>query len=420
MDTGILMAGITLLATLGYCSSLTGSSLPTHRLLPPGRLHELQNIDDTHFGTGLILQEHYDTLFVYSVDEDTCMSETAKRKLVAEVCLNVDEATLRTQVFCPERLLEESAALEARAADAFGIAAGTMVFDPLAPVAALVVQRIASFCRDPPKEGVHCVDEVSEQALRTARHQGLVLPSSCTPWPTLSQPHVLPELAAEMEIVDWVSMRGDTIAMLPRKFVHLYNILHRGIGAIVRRFPGASSGDAEEEIYVHQRSSSKRVFPSMYDMFVGGVALAGEKLETTVVRELEEELNIAAIGPPPCYPGSLVSPEEVEANHLRFLFDCIIATSLNRCRVRVFDVAVTDELASTISFQASEVQGGEFESLSCVKRAATESLQQLTTQISSGNNENGVRVFVPDGLAVWNAYLEWQEESALTGGGNID
>ena len=88
----------------------------------------------------------------------------------------------------------------------------------------------------------------------------------------------------------------------------------------------------------------------------------------------------------------------------------------------MFDVAVTDELASAISFQASEVQGGEFESLSCVKRAATESLQQLTTQISGGNNENGVRVFVPDGLAVWNAYHEWQEESALTGGGggNID
>ena len=118
------------------------------------------------------------------------------------------------------------------------------------------------------------------------------------------------------------------------------------------------------------------------------------------MRELEEELNIAAIGPPPCYPGSLVSPEEVEANHLRFLFDCIVTTALNRCRVRVFDVAVTDELASTISFQASEVQGGEFESLSCVKRAATESLQQLTTQISGGNNENGVRVFVTNGRCV--------------------
>ena len=66
--------------------------------------------------------------------------------------------------------------------------------------------------------------------------------------------------------------------------MHNFNILHRGIGAMVF--------DRERKIFVHQRAATKRIFPSMYDMFIGGVSTAKEPSFTTLVRELSEEADI--------------------------------------------------------------------------------------------------------------------------------
>jgi 8-oxo-dGTP pyrophosphatase MutT (NUDIX family) len=220
--------------------------------------------------------------------------------------------------------------------------------------------------------------------------------------------------------------------VLPRKQVHLYNILHRGIGVLVYRArqeqqEGGAQEEQEqqqEEIFVHQRSHTKRVFPSMYDMFVGGVSGAGEDSDTSASRELAEELNIhtsAPLPPPTPLPPLLHEAVVQEAGRLRFLFDCIVATRLNRCRVRVYDVRVAADAAAGIAFQESEVAGGRFEARAAVDAAAEESwrrdiLQQQQRQPAAvgddghDDEEEEPRIFVPDGLAVWNAYLEWERE----------
>ena len=141
---------------------------------------------------------------------------------------------------------------------------------------------------------------------------------------------------------------------------------------------------------------------------------------------------------------------------------CWRSTRLNRCRVSVFDVRVSEAAAAQIRFQEEEVQGGGFESRAAVDAAAEESWRthvlkgdRLGRNLrappdvgagAAGENENAEEVaaaaaaaggvggggsgvgvdesgaaaaaaaprgFVPDGLAVWNALLEWE----IYGGG---
>jgi 8-oxo-dGTP pyrophosphatase MutT (NUDIX family) len=56
--------------------------------------------------------------------------------------------------------------------------------------------------------------------------------------------------------------------------------------------------DAEGRIFVHRRTPTKLVFPSLYDMFVGGVVGAGESYETAALREAEEELGVSGLPQP--------------------------------------------------------------------------------------------------------------------------
>ena len=89
--------------------------------------------------------------------------------------------------------------------------------------------------------------------------------------------------------------------------------------------------------------------------------------------------------------------------------------------VRVYDVRVAADAAAGIAFQESEVAGGRFEARAAVDAAAEESwrrdiLQQQQRQPAAvgddghDDEEEEPRIFVPDGLAVWNAYLEWERE----------
>ena len=71
-----------------------------------------------------------------------------------------------------------------------------------------------------------------------------------------------------IELVEMVNSNGNALGSLTRSIVHQYNILHRGIGILPIRY--SSSPDKNDfDIYVHQRTSTKRIFPSLYDMFVG-------------------------------------------------------------------------------------------------------------------------------------------------------
>jgi isopentenyldiphosphate isomerase len=91
------------------------------------------------------------------------------------------------------------------------------------------------------------------------------------------------------EIADLVGEDDEVIGQARRGEVRARNLLHREIAAIVR--------NRRDEIYVHRRTDTKDVFPSMYDMFVAGMVMSGESYEAAIRRELAEELGIESVEP---------------------------------------------------------------------------------------------------------------------------
>jgi hypothetical protein len=99
------------------------------------------------------------------------------------------------------------------------------------------------------------------------------------------------------ELVEWIAednkvQNRPVLAWVSRSLIHNFNLLHRGIGAILVKQPqpspleelplGIASTSREPDgvgenadapmIYVHQRAATKRLFPSNLDMFIGGVS----------------------------------------------------------------------------------------------------------------------------------------------------
>lgn len=110
------------------------------------------------------------------------------------------------------------------------------------------------------------------------------------------------EDASKVEMSEMVDSKGKKLGVVPRPLVHKLNLLHRGIGMVVCKGQHITQYMPHEslpDIYCHQRTDSKRVFPSLYDMFVGGVSTAGEDARLTASREVAEELGLArALGDP--------------------------------------------------------------------------------------------------------------------------
>ncbi|GAB5030803.1 nudix hydrolase [Nannochloropsis oceanica] len=186
----------------------------------------------------------------------------------------------------------------------------------------------------------------------------------------------------EVEHVSWVDNHGhDLLSLtskgLPRPLVHRLNILHKGAGILVR--------DEQKRVFVHQRAAHKRLFPSMYDMFVGGVSLFGEDTRETAGRELKEELGFWREG------------GEGNEEAFRFLFHVLIETSYNRCFVDVYEYVVhTGEEGGKVRLDSEEVQWGEWATMEEVKRRV------------ALDGQEGQWTFVPDGLLVWRALVQAQ------------
>ncbi|CAM9772392.1 unnamed protein product [Ectocarpus sp. 6 AP-2014] len=190
----------------------------------------------------------------------------------------------------------------------------------------------------------------------------------------------------EGELVDWVDTRGRVICALPRPVVHSNNVLHRGAGVMIR---DAKARTARGEVYCHRRTSTKRVFPSMYDMFIGGVSGTMEPPLTTALRELGEELGL---GP---YGNSGSAPENqgddgLKTTSMRYRGECLVQTGHNRCFVSVFDYRVV--AGETVKWQEEEVEWGSYVPW-----------EEVVSKVSEGEWE-----FVPDGLQVWQHYLDWE------------
>ncbi|MFI6643322.1 NUDIX hydrolase [Streptomyces sp. NPDC050504] len=92
------------------------------------------------------------------------------------------------------------------------------------------------------------------------------------------------------EILDVVDENDRVVRQAPRGEVYAKGLRHRSAFVLVR--------DAEGRFFVHRRTATKLVFPSLYDMFVGGVVGAGESYDDAALREAEEELGVSGLPRP--------------------------------------------------------------------------------------------------------------------------
>ncbi|GGZ07115.1 NUDIX hydrolase [Streptomyces poonensis] len=97
-------------------------------------------------------------------------------------------------------------------------------------------------------------------------------------------------MSAADEIIDIVDEDDRVIGQWPRGEAYARGLRHRCAFVLVR--------DAQGRIFVHRRTPTKLVFPSRYDMFVGGVVGAGESYDDAALREAEEELGVSGLPRP--------------------------------------------------------------------------------------------------------------------------
>jgi isopentenyldiphosphate isomerase len=100
----------------------------------------------------------------------------------------------------------------------------------------------------------------------------------------------LPPTGPAAELLDVVDEADRVVGRARRGEVYARGLLHRCALVLVR--------DAEDRVFVHRRTPGKLVFPSRYDMFVGGVLGAGESYGRAALREACEELGVAALDAP--------------------------------------------------------------------------------------------------------------------------
>lgn len=158
------------------------------------------------------------------------------------------------------------------------------------------------------------------------------------------------------EIVDVVDENDRVIGQATRSQMRRDHLLHRVVAVLCR--------NREGQIYLHRRTATKDLFPSLYDMFVAGTVEAGETYEDAAIRELEEELGITGVELEPLF-------------HHRYEGD------LTRSHTRVYSV----QWDGPIVHQPSEIAWGEF-------RSPSELLA----------NAEGFE-FVPDGAELFTRYV---------------
>lgn len=166
------------------------------------------------------------------------------------------------------------------------------------------------------------------------------------------------------EIVDLVDQQNRVIGSTTRQQVRGKNLLHRGVGIVCKNPEGL--------IYVHRRTTTKDVFPGLYDMLVGGVVGAGESYDEAARREVHEELGIIGPDPTPLFHHLYLGPH-------------------NRSWVAVYEVTWD----GPIQHQESEVAWGSYLSL-----------EQILQRLDSWQ-------WVPDGLEIFQRYLHTGKQSRL-------
>jgi len=86
------------------------------------------------------------------------------------------------------------------------------------------------------------------------------------------------------ELVDVVDEAGRTVAVMSRREMRARRLPHRSTYVLVLNQRG--------ELFVHQRTPTKDVYPAHWDVAIGGVLAAGESFDAGARREAREELGI--------------------------------------------------------------------------------------------------------------------------------
>ena len=87
-------------------------------------------------------------------------------------------------------------------------------------------------------------------------------------------------------LVDVVDEAGTVVRQATRRAMRAERLPHRSAYVLVFNRRG--------ELFVHLRTATKDVYPSHWDVCVGGVLAAGESFDEGAARELVEELGVAA------------------------------------------------------------------------------------------------------------------------------
>src|SRR5579862_3588392 len=86
------------------------------------------------------------------------------------------------------------------------------------------------------------------------------------------------------ELVDIIDDAGRTIDVVPRREMRARRLPHRSTAILVF--------NKLDELFIHLRTPTKDVFPSHWDVAVGGVVAAGEDFATGALREGREEIGV--------------------------------------------------------------------------------------------------------------------------------
>ncbi len=193
---------------------------------------------------------------------------------------------------------------------------------------------------------------------------------------TERKPYILEErhVTIEEETKIWKEVKAKQKEKMNEEQVTIVNENNVVIGSIPRSERNATNWNraanilvfnSKGELFVHQRTTTKDVYPDYYDLKVGGYVSDGESYLQTALREMEEELGINEF-------------------NLKELFTIKIDNSKDK----VFSKVFTCELEGPFTLQQEEIQHGKFMTLEDVK------------------NLIETEKVVPGGITALNRYLE--------------
>lgn len=96
----------------------------------------------------------------------------------------------------------------------------------------------------------------------------------------------MPPYQPGLELVDVIDDEGRNLGVVTRQEMRERKLLHRCTYVLVFNRAG--------ELFLHLRTPNKDVYPSRWDVAIGGVVAAGESFEQGVQRELHEEIGVEA------------------------------------------------------------------------------------------------------------------------------